>query len=389
MDIDELCSRIDTVDADLHAFVAEPGRRDRLLREMGEHPLPIGVKDVIHVAGLPTAAGSNLPPDVLTGDEAPVVTRLKEHGALVVGKTVTAEFAFQAPGETRNPHNRNHTPGGSSSGSAAAVAAGLVPAALGTQTVGSVIRPAAFCGIVGFKPTYGRISTEGVIANAPSFDTVGVLAASVGWVERVAAIACAGWTPAAAEGRPVLAVPIGAYLDQTEPEARVAFFEQVNALRDKGFEVREVPALDDIEVVAARNRTINLYELARVHERWFDSFASLYEARTATGVREGRKIATDEYEAALRDRERYAEELVAGMDAFDVWVAPSAPGPAPDSLATTGNATMNLPWTQARLPVVGLPAGKLDGLPLGLQFVARPHHDEQLVAWAAELSRSL
>lgn len=388
MDVDELCSRIDTVDADLHAFVAEPGRRERLRRELREHPLPIAVKDIIHVAGLPTCAGSKLPPDVLTGDEAPVITRLKEGGALVVGKTVTAEFAFQAPGETRNPHNRNHTPGGSSSGSAAAVAAGLVPAALGTQTVGSVIRPAAFCGVIGFKPTYGRISTEGVIANAPSFDTVGVLAASVGWVERVAAIACTAWTPAA-EGRPVLAVPVGAYLDQTEPEARVAFFEQVKALRDKGFEVREVPALDDIEQVAARNRTINLYELARVHERWFDSYGSLYEERTATGVREGRLIATDDYERALRDRERYAEALVASMDSFDAWVAPAATGPAPYSLATTGNAAMNLPWTQARLPVVGLPAGKLDGLPLGLQFVARPHQDEQLVGWAAELSRSL
>lgn len=388
MDVDELCDRIDTVDADLHAFVDEPDRRERLRKELTEDPLPIGVKDVIHVAGLPTGAGSNLPPEVLTDDEAPVITRLKERGALIVGKTVTAEFAFQAPGETRNPHNRNHTPGGSSSGSAAAVAAGLVPAALGTQTVGSVIRPAAFCGVVGFKPTYGRISTEGVIANAPSFDTVGVLAADVDWAERVAAIACTSWTPALA-GRPVLAVPTGPYLEQAEPEALVAFDEQVKALRDKGFDVREVPALHDIVRVAARNRLINLYELARVHERWFDEYADLYEARTVAGVQEGRTIATGDYERALRARERYAEELVASMDTFDAWVAPSATGPAPYSLATTGNAAMNLPWTQARLPVVGLPAGMLNGLPLGLQFVAKPHHDELLLGWAKELSRSL
>lgn len=221
------CDRIDRLDARIKAFVREPDRRGRLAAEAAAAPpgvlsgVMVGVKDIVRIDGMDTRAGSAVPPEVLAGPQAPLVDRLRAAGALVAGKTVTAEFAVTAPGPTRNPHNTAHTPGGSSSGSAAAVAAGMVPLAVGTQTVGSVVRPAAYCGVVGFKPSFGRVPVDGVIANAPSFDTVGVLAADVAMATRGASVLCDDWRePAAGDGRPVLGVPVGPYLDRAGTEAR-------------------------------------------------------------------------------------------------------------------------------------------------------------------------
>ncbi|MBI4771596.1 MAG: amidase, partial [Chloroflexi bacterium] len=189
------------------AFLPEPDRFDRLRREAAallerypdpdaRPPLfgaPVGVKDIFHVAGFPTRAGSRLPPEALAGPEADSVRALKAAGALILGKTVSTEFAYFGPGPTRNPHAPDHTPGGSSSGSAAAVAAGLCPLALGTQTIGSIIRPAAFCGVVGFKPGYERVSRAGVIPLSPSLDHVGVFAAEVAGVALAARVLVGDW----------------------------------------------------------------------------------------------------------------------------------------------------------------------------------------------------
>ena len=320
-----------------------------------------------------------------------MITRLLDAGAIVLGKTVTAEFASLAPGETRNPHRPDHTPGGSSSGSAAAVAAGLAPAAVGTQTVGSVIRPAAYCGILGFKPTFGRVSTEGVIANAPSFDTVGFFAADPALLRRVTSVACTDWAaPATAPAPPRLGVPVGAYLDQVEPAARAAFDRHLTALRSAGYEVREIPCLDDIAAVNRRNFMINSYEFARSHEPWFDRYADRYRPETAAAVRDGRTVDEADYARALRDRESFATDLAERLTDLDAYVAPAATGPAPYSLETTGSPLMNLPWSQARLPVLGVPAGRApNGLPLGVQFAAGPGQDERLLAWATGLSGAL
>ncbi len=401
----ELLRRLDAINPGLRAFVDEPDREQRLGRatadldrrwpDEADRPplfgLPVAVKDVIHVAGLPTRAGSRVPYEMITGDQAPVITSLLDAGAVVLGKTVTAEFAFLAPGETRNPHRPDHTPGGSSSGSAAAVAAGLAPVALGTQTVGSVIRPAAYCGVFGFKPSFGRISTEGVIANAPAFDTVGFLAADPDLLRRVAAVVCAEWTqPAPEPAPPRLAVPVGPYLAQAEPEARAAFDRQLTALRSAGYEVREIPCLDDIVTINQRNFLINLYELAQSHEPWFDHHAELYRPQTAAAIREGRNIDPADHARALRDREAFAADLVERLADSDAFVAPAATGPAPRGIEATGSPLMNLPWTQARWPVLGVPAGVAsNGLPLGLQFAAAPGRDESLLAWADGLSVAL
>ena len=242
--INRLCDHIDAVEPKVQALLPEPDRRARLLSEAqellrrypeaNERPIlfgiPIGVKDIFQADGFETRAGSKLPPAALAGPEADSVALLRAAGALVLGKTVTTEFAFFEPGPTRNPHNLAHTPGGSSSGSAAAVAAGITPLALGTQTIGSVIRPAAFCGIVGFKPTYNRIPPEGLLFFSRSADHVDLFTQDVAGMQLAASVTCADWQPYLAAGKPVLGVPAGPYLAQASDEALAAFEEQVMRL---------------------------------------------------------------------------------------------------------------------------------------------------------------
>ncbi|GGU78008.1 glutamyl-tRNA amidotransferase subunit A [Streptomyces albospinus] len=419
--VHRVCDRIDAVDRHVRAFVPEDGRRARLLEAARElaadgppdpavrpalYGVPVGIKDIVHVDGLPTRAGSTLPPEALGGAQAAVVDRLRAAGALIAGKTVTAEFAVTASGPTRNPHNPAHTPGGSSSGSAAAVAAGMVPLAIGTQTVGSMIRPAAYCGVVGFKPSYGRIPVGGVIPNAVSFDTLGCYAADVAGVALAAAVVCDGWEPyadglrdggerAAADGprrRPVLGVPVGPYLERAGAEARCAFEEQRATLAAAGYEVREVPVMDDFERIVEQLFTMNRYEVARAHTQWFARYADRYREQTAAAIRRGHTIGDADYEAARVRRAAFRERLAAdGATAgIDLWIAPSATGPAPADLTTTGSSIMCLPWSNAGLPSIGLPAGRAaDGLPLGLQLVGAFGADEELLHGAAGIERAL
>ncbi|WP_431041145.1 amidase [Streptomyces sp. P1-3] len=410
---DRTCDRVEALDPALHAFVAEPARRERLRAEArtaagrwqdpdAEPPLygvPVGVKDIVHVDGLPTRAGSELPAQVLTGPQATLVSRLRAAGALVAGKTVTAEFAVSAPGPTRNPHHLGHTPGGSSSGSAAAVAAGMVPLAVGTQTAGSVIRPAAYCGVLGFKPTHGRIPADGVIPNAPTLDTVGLLAADAALLARAAGVLCDAWRPTTrtlpqltlgGAPRPRLAVPDGPYLDRAGAEARDAFEEQTARLSAAGFAVRRVPFMADFEELVRQQFAVNRFEIARSHAAWFPRYEALYRPQTAAAIRQGQGVSAEAYADGLRERARFRERLGAVMtDAgVDLWLAPSATGPAPAGLESTGDAIMCMPWSFAGAPVLGLPAGRAraNGLPLGLQCVARPGADERLLAWAPALA---
>ncbi|MEU8874160.1 amidase [Streptomyces javensis] len=405
------CDRIEAADGEIRAFVPEPGRRERLTGAAraaderwadvdGRPPLfgvMVGVKDVVHVEGMPTHAGSDVPAEVLAGAEAPVVGRLRQAGALVAGKTVTAEFAVTAPGPTRNPRHLGHTPGGSSSGSAAAVAAGMVPLAVGTQTIGSMIRPAAYCGVVGFKPTHGRIPSDGVIPNAPTFDTVGLFAPDVATLAPAAAVLCHGWR-ASGEGRetagrrPVLAVPLGPYLDRADAEARSSFEERAGHLAAAGFTVRRVPFPDDFERVVVEQRVINRYELARSHAVWFPRHGERYREQTVAAIREGQRMSHDAYAAALRARADFRERLVAAMDrdGIDLWITPAATGPAPYGLKSTGNSVMSLPWSYAGAPALALPAGRAaNSLPLGVQCVARPGADERLLGWAPDVESVL
>jgi len=378
-------ARLEAADSPIHALMPEPGRADRIARALSNapdgplHGVAIGVKDNFHVDGLPTTAGSTLPVKELAGPEAAAVTLLRGAGAVVLGKTVSTEFAYIEPGPTRNPRNLDHTPGGSSSGSAAAVAAGHCPLALGSQTVGSVIRPAAFCGVVGFKPSYGRISTAGVIPLAESFDTVGLLASNVSWVERAAAVLCARWQRGGIDRPPVLGVPDGPYLEQASEEA-LRMLDGLGAAR--------VPVLEDIAALNAAHRRLLTFEMAHHHARWFPRFAERYRPRTASAIRHGLTVTAEDAAQIRANRANVRARIHAAMDVagVDVWVCPAASGPAPKGLESTGDSSMQLPWTHVGLPAVTLPWGTSEhGLPLGLQLVARFMDDERLLAWAAQL----
>ncbi|GAB2724343.1 amidase [Streptomyces bullii] len=399
--------RIAQVDRVVQAFVAEPGRTDRLVtaardlarRDPGPdgHPplygVPVGVKDIVHVDGLPTRAGSTLPAEVLAGGQATVVDRLLRAGALIAGKTVTAEFAVAAPGPTRNPHQPDHTPGGSSSGSAAAVAAGLVPLAIGTQTIGSLIRPAAYCGVVGFKPSHGRIPTDGVLPVSPTYDTLGTFTATAADAALAASVLCDDWRPErATPGRPVLGIPDGPYLGCAEPEALAAFDRQVTALREAGYEVEKVPLFETFEQDAFALFVVNLYELARAHADWFARYEDRYDPRTADAIRQGHGARESDYADALREREVFRDRLARATAGYgiDLWIAPAATGPAPHGLDSAGDSVMSLPWSGAGLPCLTLPAGRsAAGLPLGLQCAGRPGEDERLLRWARDLESAL
>jgi Asp-tRNA(Asn)/Glu-tRNA(Gln) amidotransferase A subunit family amidase len=405
--LEHLEGRFEVREPSLQAFLPEDERFERLHREadalLAAHPqpelrpelfgVPIGVKDVFHVDGFPTRAGSRLSPEELRGPQGDAVTGLLAQGALVLGKTVSTEFAYFAPGPTRNPHHPERTPGGSSSGSAAAVAAGLCPLALGTQTIGSIIRPAAFCGVVGVKPSYGRISTTGLIPLAPSLDHAGFFTADVESAELAASLLCPDWKPAAsaaARRRPVLGIPEGPYLARPSEDGRAHFHAACARLSQAGFEVWSVPVMADFGEIESRHRRLVAAEAAKVHEEWFRRFRSLYAAQTVDLIKRGQAVSPEQLEQDLAGREALRHELTTAMDehGIDLWISPAALGPAPRGLASTGDPVMNLPWTHAGLPVLGTPAGlSADGLPMGFQVTGRWWKDEELLAWGIEIGR--
>jgi Asp-tRNA(Asn)/Glu-tRNA(Gln) amidotransferase A subunit family amidase len=394
----EICDRIDECDPRIRAFVPEPDRRGRLLSTGAGvaaptgaqwRGIPVAVKDIIHVDGFVTRAGSAVPPEALAGRQASAVTRLTDAGALVAGKTVTAEFAAFAPGPTANPHRLDHTPGGSSSGSAAAVATRMCPLALGTQTIASIVRPAAYCGVVGFKPTYGRVALDGVIPNSPSLDSLGWFTATVDDAALAAGLLVPDWHPAPRNGRlPILGIPTARYLGKATHAARDAFAAHVTALRDAGFEVRHTSVLEDFDELAEALRIINRTEFARTHARWFGEYGTRYRPQTAAVIQEGMRIPETEYTAALRRNHDFATAFTdATADAgVDVWIAPAATQTAPAGLDSTGDPVMGIPFSLAGAPALSIPAG-LDGngLPWGLQCAAPAGCDERLLAFAAAI----
>jgi Asp-tRNA(Asn)/Glu-tRNA(Gln) amidotransferase A subunit family amidase len=399
--LDYLEARFQEVEPIVEAFLPEPDRFVRLRREarslLERYPLPesrpplfgvpVGVKDIFHVRGFTTRAGSDVSPELLQGPEAAAVTALRYTGALILGKTVTTEFAYFAPGPTRNPHNPAHTPGGSSSGSAAAVAAGLCPLALGTQTIGSTIRPAAFCGVAGFKPSYDRVSREGIIPLAPSLDHVGFFTRSVAGMVRVAALLCAGWQTPVLPPRPVFAVPAGPLLERADAATRNWFAEITDRLQAQGFTVVSIPVLEELDRLETIHRSLVAAEAAEVHAGWFAAEDFHYRAETAALLTKGAMIPLELVTAARAGREGLRAQLQEQMErhGVDLWLAPAAVGPAPAGLESTGDPIMNLPWTYAGLPAVTVPAGAVGEMPLGLQLIGRWYGDEVLLALAQQI----
>ncbi|MBI4520967.1 MAG: amidase [Gemmatimonadetes bacterium] len=410
--LDRLESTIAAKEPEIHALLPEPDRFARLRAEAaallsrypdaaGRPPLfgiVLGVKDIFRVEGFETRAGSRLPPEALAGAEAPCVTALRRAGVLILGKTATTEFAFRAPASTRNPRRLAHTPGGSSSGSAAAVAAGFCPLALGSQTIGSTIRPASFCGVVGMKPSYERVSRQGVIPLAPSLDHVGLLTTDAAGAATAASVMMHDWDASRAPrgrggtGRPVLGVPRGPYLERASAEG-LDYFEKVcRRLVAAGYDVRDVRALENFEAIERQHLRAMACEAARVHAVWFARYRELYHPLTVELLERGRGVAESELGDALDGRLRVRRELGDLMQAsgIDAWIAPAATGPAPRGLENTGDAVMSLPWTYGGLPVLALPTGSgPNGLPMGIQIVGDWHADEAIVAWGTRLEEVL
>ena len=349
----------------------------------------IGVKDVIDTADLPTERGSPIYAGRRPATDAACVALARRAGALVAGKTVTTEFALFKPGPTTNPHDPARTPGGSSSGSAAAVADGMVRAAFGTQTVGSVIRPAAFCGVVGFKPTHQLVPTAGVAMLAQSFDTVGWLTRSVADATTLFTALTHPSTSASDTLREGGAIRVGRYRSHQWPSAQPELNEVLEragtALTDAGIEVLDIEPLPHLEAVFDAADTILRYEIARV----FAWERANHDQSISGGVRKmatsGDAITGADYAAAQRTlaTARRAHDDFLASEALDALLTPPSPGEAPP-LDTTGDSVFNRTWTSLGVPCLQLPAGRgPNGLPVGVQLTGRSWRDAELLAVGA------
>jgi Asp-tRNA(Asn)/Glu-tRNA(Gln) amidotransferase A subunit family amidase len=350
------------------------------------HGLPVGVKDVLDTSDMPSEYGSPIWSGWRPKADASAVAWARQAGGVVIGKTVTTEFATRKPGPTGNPHNPAHTPGGSSSGSAAGVAAGFFPLAYGTQTAGSVIRPAAYCGVVGYKPTFGMINRFGMKLMSESLDTVGVMARSVADCALFAG-AVAGRDLGNPDARPDRAPRIGICRspawDKALPETQALLPRVAAALARAGASVVERELTPGVAAIAEAHPAVMNSESARALG-W--ELANVRE-QISEGLRERLEFGLSRSEAEIAAAhsvfDRAQREFPLCMEGLDALVTPSAPGQAPAGLEWTGDPVFNLIWTSLHVPCVTVPAGTgPDGLPLGIQIVTRIGEDRQALAWA-------
>lgn len=348
------------------------------------HGIAVGIKDIFDTADMPTSYGSPIYAGHRPAADAACVALLRAAGAVALGKTVTTEFAMSHPGKTRNPHNPAHTPGGSSSGSAAAVAAGMVPVALGTQTIASVIRPAAYCGIVGFKPSYGAINRAGLKYASESADTIGLFVRAVADIPPV----LAAFTGAPMESydkmldtAPRIGLFRGVEWDKASPAMQTAFEDAARRLAKAGATMQDVPIDPVLKTAHERAPVVTGYELARAYAfEWFNRRDQL-SASFARHVVNGMAIAFADYNAA-REALESARRFVAGaMAGCDFWLTVSATGEAPAGLESTGDPVFSRLWTLLHGPCLTVPCGKGPaGLPLGVQLVGPPRSAARLLA---------
>jgi Asp-tRNA(Asn)/Glu-tRNA(Gln) amidotransferase A subunit family amidase len=355
--------------------------------------VPIGVKDIFDTHDMPTAYGSAIYAGHIPDRDSDAVGRLRAAGAVIMGKTATTAFAHAHPAATVHPLDPARTPGGSSSGSAAAVADGMVPVALGSQTGGSTIRPSSYCGIVGFKPTLGRISTAGMKALAPSMDTVGIHARSARDVAVVfsvlADVRAAGPSPPLSPPR-IHYFP-GPYASQASDSAAVALESCRHLLVRAGWDVKNMdPPSDEFAALSDDNRTIMAYEAAHAMRVEFDEHREKLSGEFATFLEWGRTVPKVRYEDAVARVLRCRRVLEARLGATDVMMTLSAPGEAPLRSEGTGSSVFNRAWTTLGVPCLTLPFGFGPArLPLGVQLIARRGDDIRLLAVGVEIARTI
>ncbi|MBW6417631.1 amidase [Celeribacter sp. PS-C1] len=348
--------------------------------------LPVGVKDVIDTVDMPTGYGSEAYAGRQPYWDAPCVAQSKAAGALIMGKTVSTEFAMASSGKTRNPWNLAHTPGGSSSGSCAAVAAGLALMAFGTQTAGSIIRPASFCGVVGYKPTFGLLEPAEVKVLAHSLDTLGLVTRNV----RDAALAAS-----VLAGRPSLKLPedlpaapkIGLFrtppFDSADPATVAALDLAVQRIEAAGGSVVEIDVPESFITTHALHLAIMGWEVTRALSFERTVLWDQLTPVTRDFLTEKALVDAPAYDAACAALPKVAAELAEAMTDVDVLLAPSAPGTAPEGFASTGAPMFNTPWTLLHMPALSVPAIVHDGLPVGVQVIGRVGEDAKTLAMAA------
>jgi Asp-tRNA(Asn)/Glu-tRNA(Gln) amidotransferase A subunit family amidase len=369
------------------------------------HGVPIAIKDIFDTAAMPTELGSVLHRGRTPSYDATVITRLEAAGAIVLGKSVTTEFAVFGPGKTTNPHNREHTPGGSSSGSAAAVASNMVPLALGSQTNGSTIRPAAFCGVLGFKPTFGLISRRGMLRLSPSLDHVGLFARSIDDIALLLS-ELAGHDPNDPDTRPLARQPfteLAAAAPPLDPQFALiktphyeraeravhAAFDDLKA--ELGTQLEEVDLLPSAEGAWQQHQTIMEAELCHSLAREWQHGKEQLSATLREQLERGRRVTALEYQAALAAvppmYESFAELFEQRYDAI---LTPATLGPAPRGLASTGDPVFCTPWSLCGMPALNLPLFEDDaGMPIGLQLVGARSADARLLRTARWLAARL
>lgn len=412
----EAClERIAQKDGELHAFVHLDAdyalEQARAADRMAVHPdalgplhgVPVAVKDVIDARGLPGEHGSPVFKGREPMEDAGCVRQLREAGAIVIGKTVTTELASLTAGPTRNPHDPDHTPGGSSSGSAVAVATGMAPLALGTQTAGSVIRPASFCGVYGFKPTRGLISRSGVLLQSHTLDTVGVMARSLD--DIALAVDCmSAQDPADEVSYPrarmsllSLSLEARAFAPRlafcrtpawpfAEQVCKDAFAELVPSLGDACLEI-DLP--EQCAGVLDDQATIQLAENAHHYGWLYDHHRGELSEGMRGRLEQGMGISARDYQRAKLAREVHNEIFEARYDGFDAILCPASPGPAPAGIDKTGNPIFNGLWTYLGVPALTIPLFDDNGMPFGLQLVGKRYEDGRLLRTARWLVRHL
>jgi Asp-tRNA(Asn)/Glu-tRNA(Gln) amidotransferase A subunit family amidase len=355
------------------------------------HGLPVGVKDIFDTHDMPTEYGSPIYRDHRPAADAACVALTRRAGGVVLGKTVTTEFATFPPGKTRNPHNPARTPGGSSSGSAAGVADFMMPLAFGTQTAGSVIRPAAYCGVVGYKPTYNLLPRGGVKLGSDTLDTVGVIARTVADVALFAA--ALSRRDELRIGKKVAAPRVGLCRtwewDKALPETVAAMERAASVLSKAGAKVKKVSLPKAYSGMLAAQRTVMAWEGACNRSDELNRHPDKLHPRLREQCEKGLLVPMADYVAALELARRCRAKLADVFGECDVLLAPSAPGEAPD-LSSTGDPVMNQVWTLLHAPCVTVPAGKgPSGLPVGLQVVGRLHEDAKTLAAAHWIEQAL
>ena len=368
------------------------------------HGVPVGIKDIYKTGGLRTTMSSQIYRDYVPQQDATSVARLRGAGAIILGKTVSTEFAMGDPPRTRNPWNPEHTPGGSSSGSAVSVAAGVCPAAMGSQTAGSVIRPAAYNGVVGFKPTYGMVSRTGVFPVSWTLDTLGWMTRSVddagllldavaGFDPRDPGSVEAGYEPTAGtlepEGwAPKLGIVSGDFERAASAEMQAHMFTVIERLRHGGqvVELFDLPA--SYLGIRAAHRVIDYAECAAVHRTDYARHPEQFAPGVRARIESGELIPAVAYVQAQRLRRQFRYDMDRARAAVDALIMPAATGPAPRDLSTTGDAAFYSPWSAAGLPAITLPTSlNKGGMPLGVQLVGRGFEDATLLRAARWVER--